>query len=106
MSFFVSHRMGGDDRDPPLSSFEALLDEVHEDPSNIEHFAVSVTHEDDWCVSVSEGYRVIFEHLEDETIEPRHLDTEDRERALSLMRAMAAGDLETLEAQPWRPGYF
>ena len=52
MSFFVSHRMGGDDRDPPFAALNELLDEVEEDPDDIEHFSIAVVHESDWWLGV------------------------------------------------------
>ena len=106
VSFFVRHRYGGDDRDPPLESLGALLDEVDEDPSDPEHISVSVVHESDWAVGVYPGWRVTYENVEELDLEPRHLEAgSDREYVLRLMRAAAEGDRPTLEAQPWRPGY-
>jgi hypothetical protein len=106
VSFYVRHRYGGNDRDPPFESFGALLDEVDEDPSDQEHFSVSVVHESDWALSVYPGWRVIYENVEDLDLEPRHLEAgSDRTYVLRLMRAAAEGDGQTLDAQTWIPGY-
>lgn len=106
MSFFVSHRMGGDDQDPPLDSLEQLLDELDEDPHDGEHRNVAVIHESDWCLGVYPGWKLILENLEDLETSPRHLVVgRDRQYVLSLMHAAAQGDLELLERQPWRSGY-
>jgi hypothetical protein len=37
VSFYVRHRYGGNDRDPPLESLDALQDEVDQDPLDEEH---------------------------------------------------------------------
>jgi len=106
MGYFVRHRYGGHDIDPPLSALSALLDEVGEDPSDHEHVGVSVTHESEWCVAIYSGWTVTIEHLEHLEIEPHHLDAgQDRAYVLRLLRAAADGDLELLERQPWKPGY-
>jgi hypothetical protein len=107
VAFHVTHRYGGDDDGPPFDSFDALLDEVDEDPADREHVGVSVTHESGWCVGIYPGWIVTYENVEMwDVVEPRHLVLgRDRERVLLLMRAAAAGDLTTLDAQPWRAGY-
>jgi hypothetical protein len=106
MSFFISHRYGGDDRDPPRSALDALLDEVEEDPSNHEHVGVAVTHESGWSISFYAGWRVVLEHLDELDLEPRHIDIgHDRAAALRLMNAAASGEFSTLERLPWRAGY-
>jgi hypothetical protein len=48
MSFYVSHRFGGDDADPQLSSLTELLGELDEHADDGEHVRVSVVHESDW----------------------------------------------------------
>jgi hypothetical protein len=106
MSFFVRHRYGGDEPDPPFVAFGDLLDEVDEDPTDIEHVGVAVVHESEWCVGVYSGWKVVIEHLEDLEVEPRHIVAGgDREYVLGLMRAAAEGDLDLLERQPWKSGY-
>ncbi|WP_037499546.1 hypothetical protein [Solirubrobacter soli] len=44
MSFYVSHRMGSVDPDPPFASLNGLLDELDEEPDDAEHFSVAVPH--------------------------------------------------------------
>ena len=50
MSFYVKHRFGGNDRDPPLSMLVDLVRELDEDPDDREHVSVSVVHESDWAI--------------------------------------------------------
>jgi hypothetical protein len=106
MAFRVSHRYGGNDSNPPFTAFEALLDEVEEDPLDDEHVGVGVVHESGWTIGVYSGWAVVFEHVEDPDVAPRHLVIgRDRERVLRLMRAAAEGDVASLESEPWQPGY-
>jgi hypothetical protein len=39
--FHTRHRFGGSESDPPLESLAALLDEVDEDPADVEHRGVA-----------------------------------------------------------------
>src|SRR3954452_12842070 len=107
MGFFIAHRVVGDDEpDPPLDRLDALLDEVDEDPSDIEHTGVAVVHDSGWTIGVYTGWLVVYENVDDLEVKPRHLELgTDRPRVLRLMRAAAEGDLRTLDAQPWCPGY-
>jgi hypothetical protein len=106
MAFHISHRYGGDDPNPPFTAFEALLDEVEEDPRDIEHVGVGVVHESGWAIEVYAGWTVVFENVEDLDVAPRHIVVgRDRERVLGLMRAAAEGEVASLEAEPWQPGY-
>lgn len=103
MSFYVRHRHGGNDRDPPLRSLPALLSELDEDPSDIEHVSVSVVHDSNWALA-SYGGRLTLEHLEELDIEPRHLRA-DKATQLRLFAALADGRLDEVFAEPWHPGY-
>lgn len=105
MTFFVRHRFGGSDRDPPLETLGALLDELDEDPDDQEHTSVSVTHESDWAVAVYAGGLVTLENVEELGVPPRHMVVGDRERILGLLERLAEGRLEEVFAEQWRPGY-
>ena len=106
MAFHVRHRFGGNDSNPALETFDALLDEVEEDPRDGEHVGVGVVHESGWAVGVYTGWAVCLENVDDLDVEPRHVVVGwDRPRVLRLMRAAAAGDVAELEAEAWQPGY-
>ena len=97
VSFFVRHRHGSHDRDPPLSALDDLLKDVDADPFDTEHAVVGVVHESEWCVEVYSGRTVRFENVEDRNGAPRHIDAgTDREYVLRLMRAVAEGHLGLL----------
>jgi hypothetical protein len=106
VSFLISHRYGGDDRDPPLTALGPLLDEVDQDPADIEHTSVSVTHESGWCLGIYKSWRVTLENLDDLDVQPRHLNLgADRAAVLEPMRTTADGGLESLFTRDWQPGY-
>jgi hypothetical protein len=45
------------------------------------------------------------ENVEDDDAEPRHLEGLTRRATLKLMELVADGDLESVEARSWAPGY-
>jgi hypothetical protein len=49
---------------PPRSAFDALLDEVDEDSTDVEHVGVSVTHESGFSLSIHPGWRVVLDELD------------------------------------------
>lgn len=103
MAFHLTHRYGAMDSGEPDSDFAALLRELDDRPEDTEHGSVAVTHESEWCLSVSrEGY-VVFESLE--TGGERHMEGVPVSKILELWRYLAQGDLAQIEAEPWLPGY-
>jgi len=104
MSFFVYHRYGNSERDPPKSSFAALLDELEVRVQDEEHTSVSLLHESEWSLAVVRGGYVSFENVE-AAGPARHMRGVSREKVLELMELLAAGDLHTLEKEPWQEGY-
>jgi hypothetical protein len=104
MSFFVYHRCGESDRDPPQSIFQLLLDEVEERLEDEEHTSISVIHESEWGLGFYRGGYVTFENVEGDG-EPRHMRGVSREKAIEMMIALSNGDLVALEHEPWQLGY-
>jgi hypothetical protein len=64
MTFHITHRYGAMERDPPLLSLASLLAELADRPEDTEHAGVSLTHESEWCMSVSRAGSVTLENLE------------------------------------------
>ena len=104
MSFFVYHRYGECEDDPPLSSFPALLDELEERLEDVEHGSVSVVHESEWALGMMRGGYVVFELATGEG-PSRHLVDIPRAKVIELMISLARGDIAALEAEPWKSGY-
>lgn len=79
----------------------SLLDELQ--TADAEHGDVALTHESEWCISVSRSGYVTFENLEQG--EPRHMRGVSRDKILDLWARLARGDIESLETEAWIPGY-
>ena len=103
MAFHVTHRYGAMDSNPPLSSLPTLLRELDDRPEDLEHGSVAVNHESEWCMSVSRGGYVVFEHLERGG--ERHMRDVPAAKIIELWSQLARGDIASLEAEPWKPGY-
>lgn len=73
-------------------------------PEDDEHPDVALTHESEWCLSAFPGGLLVWENVEEDD-EPRHMRNVARADVRRLWLALAAGDLETIEAEPWLPGY-
>jgi hypothetical protein len=73
------------------------------DPNDTEHGDVSLTHESEWCISVSASGLATLENLEDG--EPMHMRGLNRQQVLGLWEQLARGEIESLRALPWRAGY-
>lgn len=101
MAFHITHSSGSTESCPPLSVLPDLLAELKK--ADAEHGDVSLTHESEWCISVSRNGRVTFENLEHG--DPRHLQHASREQVLDLWSRLARGDIESLESEAWISGY-
>lgn len=102
MSFSVTHISGAMDQDPAVSALISLVEELAEADS--EHPDVAVAHESGWTLSGHQDGRVVWENVETNA-EPRHLEGVDREKLVALFAALASGDVGTIEAEEWMPGY-
>jgi hypothetical protein len=103
MSFIITHRYGAQDRSTAVSVFPSLLRELDDRKEDTEHGSVAVTHESEWCMSVSRGGYVTFEHLEDGG--ERHMRDLSEAKVFELWSLLAVGDIATIQKEPWRPGY-
>ena len=103
MSYFITHRYGSMDREPSLTSLRPLLAELEDRPEDTEHGSVALTHESEWCITVSRGGYVIFENLE--TGGARHMKNVPEAAILRMWEQLAAGEIAQLEALLWLPGY-
>lgn len=91
------------DREPPLVALRTLLAELKDRPEDSEHGSVALTHESEWCISVSRGGYVIFENLESGG--ERHMKNVPEAEILRMWEQLAAGEIAKLAALPWLPGY-
>lgn len=100
--FNIMHLDGSSDENPSLDMLSNLYDELQ--ATDPEHVDVGVVDEDSgWGMSAYQSGRIILEHLEQGGA--RHMIPVSKERVLELWRLLAAGDIEAILKEPWRPGY-
>ena len=103
MNFSVTHRYGAMERNPPVSIFPKLLKELDDRPEDTEHGSVAVSHSSEWCLSVSRGGYVVFEHLENGG--ERHVREVPNAKIIELWTSLANGNIAGIELEPWIRGY-
>ena len=102
MAFHLTSRWGATHSDPPLELMRQVL--VALDIEDQEHPDVSLTHESGWCLSAFPDGLVVWENVEADD-EPRHMTGIPRMKVLELWQALAQGDLEIINSEPWVAGY-
>jgi hypothetical protein len=102
MAFHVTDRMGRMHRDPDIDVMDATLAELSA-PDDGEHDDVCLTHESGWCLTAFSSGVLIWEHLD--VGSPRHLTGVDAPAVRRLWLSLARGDIETVDAEAWMPGY-
>jgi hypothetical protein len=103
MAFHVYHRYGACEVNPPQSSFEALYNELADDDD--EHPGVSVEHESAWSLGAFSGGLVVWENVEGEEDNARHMRGVPRAEVIRLWRLLAEGDFDAVNAENWQDGY-
>ena len=101
MSFTITHSNGRMERNPPIDMLSTLLDEL--ESVDAEHGDVSLTHETEWCLSVSRNGSVYFENLE--AGEPCHMRNVPKEKILGMWKCLSRGEIESLQRENWAAGY-
>ncbi len=102
VTYFVSTRWGGDERDVTIERMREILSEL--DAVDIEHPNVALTHETEWALGVYSKGLVIWENVERDN-EPRHMNEVSRDRVLDLWIKLSAGKITEIDTEPWLPGY-
>ena len=103
MGYHITHRWGDMEDEPPLDSLSALYDELEYEDE--EHTSVSLTHESEWDLGAYGGGLLIWENLETENNEARHMENVPKEKVLELWRKLAQGKINEINQEPWLPGY-
>ncbi len=94
--------MGETFNDPSADVMNAVLREL-DGPVDEEHPDVSATDESGWCLAAFASGLVVWENLDENA--PRHMRGVSRSEVRDLWRALADGDLATIESKPWALGY-
>lgn len=106
MDYYIVDRMGGgsrEDENPSVARMVEHLDSL--DPNDDEHPCVSLVHrESGWGIEVFASGLLILENTSIRDSE-RHLRAAGRDKVLALWQALALGDIQTVMAEPWAPGY-
>jgi hypothetical protein len=103
MSFSITHVSGAMEQDPPQSAIAALVEELAS--ADAEHPDVALADESGWSLSAFRSGRVVWENVEDDDVEPRHLTGVRPEQVVVLFETLAAGDVGAIEQEPWMAGY-
>jgi hypothetical protein len=103
MSYSATDRWGCVEKNPSMERLRELLQslEIEDD----EHPDVSLKHETEWCLSAYPGGLLVWENIEVDEGNARHMKRVSREKVLNLWLALAQGDLAAIEVEPWLPGY-
>jgi hypothetical protein len=91
MAFSATNRWGACYPNPRVNRLRQLLQSI--DITDDEHTDVSLKHETEWCLSAFPSGRLVWENVEDEEDNPRHMVQISRERVLDLWLKLARGDL-------------
>jgi len=103
MAFCASDRWGATESNPSVGRLRELLQSL--DIDDQEHPDVTLKHETEWCLSAFRSGLLVWENVEDEAGNPRHMTGVPREKVLGLWIKLARGDIAAVEAEPWLPGY-
>jgi len=98
MSYFVESRWGGVEAEPPVWRMRKILAAL--DDRDPEHAEPWLTHESGWTLSVNANGAVVWTN-DDEEFAPRHLVDVSRAEMLRLWRALAEGEIEAMQGEPW-----
>jgi hypothetical protein len=74
------------------------------DVQDSEHPDVSLSHETGWCLGAYPTGVVVWENVE--VGDARHMKDVSRERMLELWIHLSKGEIATIEAEAWMPGYY
>jgi hypothetical protein len=98
----LNSRWGKSATNPDQDQMRAVLAELNQ--TDDEHPDCWLSDENGWTVSVSQNGWVVLENVETES-DPRHLRLRSPDEALEIWKLLTVGDLVTLRAKPWQPGY-
>ncbi|GIH07548.1 hypothetical protein Rhe02_56150 [Rhizocola hellebori] len=103
VSATIIHR-GGDMEDYDPSKIAALIAELQDDDDD-EHPSIGVSHESGWTISGYGGGLVVWEDVETDDDESRHMDNVSDHELAHLMRLTAEARFDEINAYHWLPGH-
>lgn len=103
MNFRTSDTNGQGEQNPHLSRLSILYAEMLE--ATPEHGDVAVTNTDlGWHISAHRGGQVIIAESGKRGT-ARHMFPVSKEKVIQLWKMLIDGQIEKLQAEPWKPGY-
>jgi hypothetical protein len=106
MAFHARGRWGASERNPSVERLRALLQELDIAIEDVEHPDISLTHETEWCLSAFPSGLLVWENLEAEEANPKHMNGVPPEEVLALWLKLAQGDIEAVQAESWLKGNY
>ena len=103
MTYSASDRWGAAERNPPIERLRELLQSL--DVEDKEHANVALKHETEWCLSAFPSGLLVWENVAVGDSNAKHMKCVPRETVLGLWLKLARGDIATIQAEPWLPGY-
>jgi hypothetical protein len=105
-AFFILHRWGKSERSIDITSLELLVEELDspQSASDDEHVSVSVRLPNGCSISAYRSGLVLFENVEDLSVDPRHIRVKSRKEARELMELLVSDKRQELEQQRWEIG--
>ena len=89
MTYSITDRWGAMQRDAPVARLREVLQSL--DIADDEHASVALTHETEWCLSVFPSGLLVWENLEIDENNARHMKGVSREKVLALWLKLAEG---------------
>ncbi|MFF7585881.1 hypothetical protein ACFZCK_00120 [Kitasatospora purpeofusca] len=100
MSYFMYDVMGAAVDEPDPETMGRVLDGLAN--ADDEHPDVSLSHESGWCLSAFRSGLLVWEDTENDSLAPGEIREVARTEVLRLFALLAAGDIASVEALPWR----
>ena len=102
MTYSASDRWGATELNPPIERLRELLQSL--DIEETEHPDVALKHETEWCLSAYRSGLLVWENVEAEHNNAKHMKCVPREVVPGLWLKLARGDIAAIQAEPWLPG--
>jgi hypothetical protein len=103
MTYSASDRWGATELNPPIERLRELLQSLEIEEK--EHPDVALKHETEWCLSAYRSGLLVWENVDAEHNNAKHMKCVPREVVLGLWLKLARGDISAIQAEPWLPGY-
>jgi hypothetical protein len=98
----MNNVMGESVDEPDEAGIREILTELQDVDS--EHFDVSLVHESGWSLSVYPDKSLVWENVNDETVQPSELTLDSWQEVLVALVKLSRGEVSELQSLGWREG--